>query len=228
MLCPYGENGWETIWKWKRTLLWQWVWTRQRRLCIPSYTRGSARWGSPWYDASKSDKSNPDNGQVIHIINRIKRYLVTTNTRLEVEIRNIHFFKTKWAFRVLLNFGRKGQTEGKGKTGTARTPSSSLQYASWTPAKTLDLDCATEKAAWTTGAGREWWEWILEDIVQYKTRMGMWDTLRICGAGEENKQEVEGLQTRYCFKSQWGCSHVRCLLFVLVSGHEATLMLIMQ
>jgi hypothetical protein len=50
------------------------------------------------------------------------------------------------------------------------TASSSLQYASWTPARTCDLDCGMEKPACTTGAGSGWCTLVVV-IVCYSGRV---------------------------------------------------------
>ncbi len=83
-------------------------------------------------------------------------YLVTARAWLEVEIGYIHLLETKRALCVIL------QTEQKSKIRlhtentleSVRTASSSLQYASCTPARTCDFDWGRAWVACMAGAGK--------------------------------------------------------------------------
>ena len=74
--------------------------------------------------------------------------LVATHARLEVEVGDVHLLETERAFGVLLRDRgtrvRPGHTRQRSVSKGPHTASSSLQYASWTPARTCDLDCEAE------------------------------------------------------------------------------------
>lgn len=66
-------------------------------------------------------------------------HLITTSTRLEVDIRQVHFLKTQRTIGIFLEAGIISNDPSTGMKQKERTASSSLQYASCTPARTCDL-----------------------------------------------------------------------------------------
>ena len=87
--------------------------------------------------------------------------LVTARTRPEVQVRDIHLLEAERAFLVFLVSIKREKLAGatgrviKEHDDQTRTASSSLQYASCTPARTRDLDCIDVAPDWKTGAGRD-------------------------------------------------------------------------
>ncbi len=83
-------------------------------------------------------------------------HLVIARTRLEVEIGYVHLLKAERAFRILLSRSSKQISiyAHIHNAGGIHTASSSLQYASCTPARTCDLDCGSAWVACNAGAGR--------------------------------------------------------------------------
>jgi hypothetical protein len=70
----------------------------------------------------------------------VHHYLVAARAGLEVEIRKIHLLETEWTIGVLLkHFSTSEMSITSLLDQKAPTASSSLQYASWTPARTCDL-----------------------------------------------------------------------------------------
>jgi len=87
--------------------------------------------------------------------------LITAGARPKVQVRDIHLLETERAFLVfLVSIKREKSADVWERVisehdGQIRTASSSLQYASCTPARTRDLDCIDVAPDWKTGAGRD-------------------------------------------------------------------------
>lgn len=87
--------------------------------------------------------------------------LITARTGPEVQVRDVHLLETERALLVfLVSIKREKSADAKGRViseedDQTRTASSSLQYASCTPARTRDLDCIDVAPDWKTGAGRD-------------------------------------------------------------------------
>lgn len=87
--------------------------------------------------------------------------LITTRTGPEVQVGDVHLLKTERAFLVfLVSIKQEKSVNARGRDisehdGQTPTASSSLQYASCTPARTRDLDCIDVAPDWKTGAGKD-------------------------------------------------------------------------
>jgi hypothetical protein len=117
-----------------------------------------------FFDMMPTETTDLSGDSLLAITQRLEKEelnLITTRAGPEVQVRYIHLLEAERAFLVfLVSIKREKSADVWGRVisehdGQTRTASSSLQYASCTPARTRDLDWIDVAPDWKTGAGRD-------------------------------------------------------------------------